>query len=406
MNIGIIGTGNWGTTVAHMISKNVLKNKDKFNKDIIIWGIQEEYNNQTMSDLINKEHENKKYLPNIKLGDNIKYTDKEESFKDIDIIIVALPHQFINTLYKFIPHLKEDIIVLSVIKGVLEGNVYPQEAEYVQDGRNVYKEDNVHKEGSVYKDKNVYKDDGKYARDGQCSQQEDNVYKSTYKEGGNYGSFSLVSEHINKIFKCTTNTLMGANIARDVARGINGDILYKSEGTLGYSKESDKEILYSLLTSEAYKISCTKDLIGVELCGSLKNIIALGYGVTEGLGCSKNTSIFYLRRGFLEMKKFLETFYPSTSSLTLFESCGIADLIVSITSGRNYKYGKAKAEENISEGEFEERIGNQKIQGVGTVNCVYNYVLIEKKLEEFPIFVGIWKIFCDNGPCEQILQTF
>lgn len=341
-SVGIIGTGNWGTTIGFMVSKNVLKKSEIFNKEILIWGISEDFEGRNISELINTEHENKKYLPGIKLEENLKYTNDPNSFSNIDILIVSLPHQFINTIWKFKEILKKDIIVLSVVKGVLEDEM----------------------------------------------------------------TFSLVSEYINNTLGCTTNVLMGANIASDVAKGISGNVLYKCEGTLGYSKESDKEILFNLLNCDAYKISYTKDIIGVELSGSLKNIIALGYGVTEGLGCSTNTRIAFLRRGFIEMKNFIKMFSSTSSSETLFESCGIADLIVSCISGRNYKYGKAKAEENISEQDFEERIGKQKIQGVGTCNCIYNFLLVKDKLEDYPIFYQIWKIFCDDEECEKIMESF
>ncbi|KAF5139652.1 hypothetical protein G9O61_00g021890 [Vairimorpha ceranae] len=295
-----------------------------------------------MDKLINEDHENKKYLPGIKLPDNLCYTSDIQLFSDIDIIIVALPHQFIDSLIKFKEYLKKDIIVLSVVKGVIEYKV----------------------------------------------------------------SFTLVSDYINEIWGCSTNVLMGANIASDVAKGLLGNILYKCEGTLGYHQEYDRDVLFRLLNCKYYKISCTKDVVGVELCGSLKNIIALGYGVTVGLGCSKNTSISFLRCGLGEIKKFLNFFFPATSSETLFQSCGIADLIVSCSMGRNYKFGKAKAEEDISLEDFEKKIGNQKIQGVGTANCIYNYLITKERKDDFPIIKMIWSIFCDNEECDKILDSF
>lgn len=145
-------------------------------------------------------------------------------------------------------------------------------------------------------------------------------------------NFSLVSDYINEVWNCNTNVLMGANIATDVAKGLSGDIRYKAEGTLGYKCESDKDILYKILDCKMYKINSTKDIVGVELCGTLKNVVALGYGVSEGLGCSNNTKIAFLRNGLIEIEKFMKYFYPETKTQTLFESCGVADLMVSCQS--------------------------------------------------------------------------
>lgn len=340
--VGIIGTGSWGSTISLLISKNVINQSKYFEKDVIIWGVKEEYEGRELTEIINNDHENKKYLPGIKLPENVLCTSDKSKFKDIDIIIVALPHQFIETLHSFTKYLKKDIVVVSAVKGLIEHDI----------------------------------------------------------------NFSLISDYINECWKCHTNVLMGANIATDVAKGLSGNIKYKSEGTLGYKSESDKDILFRILNCKMYKISCIKDILGVELCGTLKNVIALGYGISEGLGCSNNTKIAFLRNGLIEIEKFMRYFYPESKSRTLFESCGVADLIVSCQSGRNYKFGVAKASEGINLEEFEKRIGNQKIQGVGTVNCLYNFLIVKSRLEDFPIFLTVWKIFWDNEDCIKILESF
>lgn len=56
--------------------------------------------------------------------------------------------------------------------------------------------------------------------------------------------------------------------------------------------------------------------------------------------------------------------------------------------------------------EFERRIGNQKIQGVGTINCLYNFLVLKSRLDDFPIFKAVWKIFWDNEDCEILMESF
>lgn len=51
------------------------------------------------------------------------------------------------------------------------------------------------------------------------------------------------------------------------------------------------------------------DEVGAELCGALKNIVAIGAGLSEGLGYGENTKAAVIRLGFMEMKRFIYEFF-------------------------------------------------------------------------------------------------
>ena len=151
-----------------------------------------------------------------------------------------------------------------------------------------------------------------------------------------------------------------------------------------------------------------KDTVGVELCGALKNIVAIGAGFVDGLGYGGNTKAAIMRIGLLEMKKFCNMFYNDIDDDTFLESCGVADLITTCFGGRNRKCAEAFAaagkKKSLDEIEAE-LLGGQKLQGTLTAKEV-NHVLKMKGLEhEFPLFTQVYKIAYEGAPIDSIAST-
>ena len=151
-----------------------------------------------------------------------------------------------------------------------------------------------------------------------------------------------------------------------------------------------------------------KDTVGVELCGALKNIVAIGAGFVDGLGYGGNTKAAIMRIGLLEMKKFCNMFYNDIDDDTFLESCGVADLITTCFGGRNRKCAEAfaKAQGARPWAEIEaELLGGQKLQGTLTAKEV-NHILKMKGLEhEFPFFTTVYKISYEDTPLSAITET-
>ena len=76
---------------------------------------------------------------------------------------------------------------------------------------------------------------------------------------------------------------MGANVAREVAEE------RFCQATLGVRSEEHEEILLELFNRPYFSVSAVRDVEGVELCGTLKNIVALGAGFVDGLDLGANT---------------------------------------------------------------------------------------------------------------------
>ena len=139
----------------------------------------------------------------------------------------------------------------------------------------------------------------------------------------------LISELVRKELGVDCSVLMGANIAADIGRG------ELSEATIGYTVLANAQLLQDLFETESFYIQLVPDVAGAEMCGTLKNVVALAAGLVDGLGLGPNTKAAIMREGLAEMMALAKVLYPGVRDATFLESCGVADLIATCTGGRN-----------------------------------------------------------------------
>merc|ERR1719460_1685749 len=212
----------------------------------------------------------------------------------------------------------------------------------------------------------------------------------------------LISDNIRKALSIDVSVLMGANVAKEVAKG---DFC---ETTIGYTVKANGELFQKAFNADTFLVSLAQDTVGVELCGALKNIVAIGAGFCDGLGYGGNTKAAIIRIGLKEIIKFSKMFYDGIQDDTFLESCGVADLITTCFGGRNRKCaeafaaaGKQKSLDTIEA----ELLGGQKLQGTLTAKEV-NHILKMKGLEhEFPFFTTVYKISYEDTPLSAITDT-
>lgn len=132
------------------------------------------------------------------------------------------------------------------------------------------------------------------------------------------GNVELCSDLIKTHLQHDCSVLMGANVANEVAAK---DFC---EATIGYRNKQNALLLQKLFDAPTFSIQIANDVPGVELCGALKNIVALGAGFVDGIGMGGNTKAAVMRIGIKEMSKFIRYFYRESSEDTMFESCGVA----------------------------------------------------------------------------------
>lgn len=202
----------------------------------------------------------------------------------------------------------------------------------------------------------------------------------------------LISHLISQELGCKCACMMGANIAQEIA-------LEKfSEATVGYLKKSNGMLWQKAFYTEYFHVHAVHDVSGCELCGTLKNIVALGAGFVDGLNLGNNTKAAIMRIGLMEMRKLAQACFPSVRSDTFYESCGVADVIATSMGGRNrrcacayaknWAAGTPKTWEELEKSELD----GQKLQGVLTSHEVQALIVRKGLVSRFPLFTTINRI--------------
>jgi len=113
------------------------------------------------------------------------------------------------------------------------------------------------------------------------------------------------------------------------------------ETTVGYKKPENGMLIREIFDDPLFRVGVVQDVSGVEACGALKNVVALGAGFCDGLELGDNSKGAIIRIGLMEMKKFIQSHFAGVKDETFFQSCGVADLIVTCYGGRNRKCAEA-----------------------------------------------------------------
>lgn len=127
--------------------------------------------------------------------------------------------------------------------------------------------------------------------------------------------------------------LSGPSHAEEVSRGIPTTVV------AGAKSRETAERVQNLFMSPVFRVYTSPDILGIELGGSLKNVIALAAGISDGLGCGDNTRAALMTRGIAEITR-LGTAMGGKAE-TFAGLSGIGDLIVTCTSmhSRNHRAG-------------------------------------------------------------------
>jgi len=133
--------------------------------------------------------------------------------------------------------------------------------------------------------------------------------------------------------------LSGPTFAHEVAAGLPTAVTLACSGG-----EKQWERLSPLIARPAFRPYYSDDIVGAEIGGAVKNVLAIACGVVEGLGLGQNARAALIARGYAEMLRF--GLSRGARSETLAGLCGLGDLVLtcSSTSSRNFSLGKALGE--------------------------------------------------------------
>ncbi|GGA91794.1 glycerol-3-phosphate dehydrogenase [NAD(P)+] [Brucella endophytica] len=129
--------------------------------------------------------------------------------------------------------------------------------------------------------------------------------------------------------------LSGPSFATDVARGLPTAV------TIAAENQATAERLALLLSGPAFRCYSTDDLIGVEIGGALKNVLALAAGTAVGRGLGASAQAALVTRGFVELRRIAEAMGARPE--TVMGLSGLGDLMLTCSSpqSRNFSYGIA-----------------------------------------------------------------
>lgn len=261
MKSTVLGTGAWGTTLAQIIIDA--------GHEVLLWG-----RNSSVVDEINALHTNEKFLPGIKLPEQVRATtDLTAALEFSDVIIVAIPAQTLRENLKvWAPHLKPGMRLISTLKGI-EADTHSRMTEIMASELGISLDD--------------------------------------------------------------MGLLTGPNLAGELS-------LRQPAGAVAASTNPKiVDELIELFTNPYFRVYPSSDLVGCELAGATKSVIALAVGMAIGLGYGENTQSMIITRGLGEVARFGIGY--GADPLTNLGLAGMGDLVASCGSAlsRNRTFGEA-----------------------------------------------------------------
>ena len=257
----VLGSGAWGTTLAQVLCDA--------GKEVLIWGRNPEVVNE-----LNNSKTNSKFLPGIKLPDQVRATtDINEAFDYGSAIVLAIPAQSLReNLVAWKSSFPTHLPVLSTLKGI-EADTQKRMTELVTE------------------------------------------------------ILGIPSDLIGLI--------TGPNLAGELS-------LRQPAGAVAASINSKiSDYMIEAFTTPYFRVYPSSDLIGCELAGAAKSVIALAVGMAIGLELGENTQAMIITRGLSEVARFGNGY--GAEPLTFLGLAGMGDLVASCGSGlsRNRTFGEA-----------------------------------------------------------------
>lgn len=221
-----------------------------------------------------------------------------------------------------------------------------------------------------------------------CSRAGSAMYLSVTK-GIEAGSLKRMSELIREeLGRPRLGVLSGPTIAHEVARGI------PTTAVIASPDRKLRRMLQDIFMTPRLRIYTNDDVTGVELGGSLKNVIAIACGISDGLGFGTNTKAAILSRGLAEISRLGKKM--GAKAATFGGITGLGDLVTTCTSlySRNRFVG-----ERIGRGETLKKISSKmRMVAEGIITAKSAYALSLRYKVDTPITREVYRVLYRNKP--------
>ncbi|MEL6192550.1 MAG: NAD(P)H-dependent glycerol-3-phosphate dehydrogenase [Bacteroidota bacterium] len=310
LNVGLLGGGSWGTTVASLTARNCPTK---------IWARDIATVNE-----INQHHRNEKYLPGADLTPSLQaFSSIKETVEDADVIVMGIPAQYFRQVLKDArPFIRPWVPIISLSKG-LEVGTMMRMTEVIE----------------------------------------------AEMEGHPAG------------------VLTGPNLAKEIIIG------QAAASVIAMVDDTIAKRLQKVFKTGLFRVYTNEDVIGCELGGALKNIIAIAAGMGDGSGAGENTRAAIITRGLAELTRLGVAMGGQPA--TFAGLAGMGDLVATCSSEKSrnrtvgYQLGLGR---NI--GEIIEDM-DEVAEGVKTAKVVMQ--LAEKYDLNMPIAKSVYKVLYEGS---------
>lgn len=170
--------------------------------------------------------------------------------------------------------------------------------------------------------------------------------------------------------------------------------------SLASTNKDTIKLVKKLLEGDTFKLRETDDLIGIEICGAIKNVIAIASGIIAGMGYPESTQAMFITESLHDIKNVIKSFGGSKDSILSF--AGFGDLLLTATSkkSRNFNFGFlfGSGALHMSAEEYEKKT---TVEGLNTLRSMRK--LLSERKEEMPIIDLIHEIIYEGKKPEALI---
>lgn len=171
--------------------------------------------------------------------------------------------------------------------------------------------------------------------------------------------------------------------------------------TLATTSPNVIELSKKALKNNILKLEISNDIIGVSICGAIKNVMAIGFGILDGANYPESSKFLFLTEAILEIKNIIK--HLKGNEKTILSYAGIDDIMMTCTSSksRNYTLGFMIGI-NEEKNKIEEYKSNTTIEGLKTTKAFYT--LIKEKSIYSPIVTAIYNILYQEKDKKELIN--
>lgn len=171
--------------------------------------------------------------------------------------------------------------------------------------------------------------------------------------------------------------------------------------SLATKSHKTEMVIRECFENSTTKFRRTKDIVGIEICGSIKNVMAIASGMLEGMGVTDSTRALFLTESMNDIKELIDALGGKKKSILSF--AGFGDILMTCTSknSRNFSFGYLIGK-GASTKEINDYLENTTVEGMYTLKSIHK--LVRKKKVKMPIINLIHDIIEGKKDKEEMLR--